>query len=72
MKIDLGAVISYCPYCRVRERKEGKLQIWTARSVTHGLATRWTRCEICSAMWREVYNWQTHSYEYAEHWKPRD
>jgi len=63
-------VFRFCPYCRSRGGKDDALKQWECRSVTTGLATRWTRCESCNAMWREVYNRELHVFEYKEHWKP--
>lgn len=67
-----GFIIRYCPYCRADGRSGEHLEIWYSRSATSGLATRWTRCEMCFAMWREVYNWESHVYEYREHWIPKE
>jgi len=64
--------LTFCPYCRARGFDDTKLDKWGARSVTTGFATRWTRCEVCGAMWREVYDWENHIYLYKEHWKPRE
>lgn len=65
-----GQFFRFCPYCRSRGRKDDDIESWQTRSVITGMATRWTRCCVCRAMWREVYNWEKHVYEYAEHWKP--
>jgi len=65
-----GNLLRFCPYCRARGDKGESLKIWQTRSVTSGYATRWTRCEGCNALWREVYSWEKHHFEYAEHWKP--
>jgi len=63
-------IFRFCPYCRAREFTDDNLVQWQSRSVTTGMATRWTKCQTCNAMWREVYNWERHVYEYKEHWKP--
>lgn len=61
-----------CAYCHLDGRLDTDLEVWLSRSVKTGYATRWTRCNVCGAMWREVYNWNYHIFEYAEHWKPRE
>jgi len=61
----------FCPYCADKGFPENKVDKWGSRSVETGQACRWTRCETCYAMWREVYNYETHLYVAKEHWKPR-
>jgi len=66
-----GNLYRYCPYCQARGWAGDKLDVWHSRSASLGTATRWTRCESCKAMWREVYDYDQHVYRYAEHWKPQ-
>jgi len=61
----------FCPYCAEKGFPENKVQKWGSISDRMHHACRWTRCEACFAMWREVYNYNTHVYTFAEHWKPR-
>jgi len=61
----------FCPYCRSRGNDDTKVEEWFNRSVETGLATRWRRCSVCYAMFRAVYNWKTHKFEEAGHWKPK-
>lgn len=67
----LEGSVHTCPYCEIHGRTADNLSTWRNRSVTSGLATRWTRCEVCYAMWREVWDWDRHVFVYQEHWKPR-
>lgn len=63
--------LALCPYCQAKGSSGEHVETWMNRSVETGLATRWSRCESCYAMWREVYDWNSHRFIHAEHWKPK-
>ncbi len=71
MSLPSKEALALCPYCLAKGRSGDHLTTWQSRSVDYGVATRWTRCESCYAMWREVYDWKEHHYRHAEHWKPK-
>lgn len=63
-------VLRTCPYCKRRGWRDDRVAVWYNRNVETDTPTRWTRCENCYAMWREIYSYPDHRYIHSDHWKP--
>lgn len=62
--------VSFCPYCEAKGHDPYHLIIWLNVSNKQGTPTRWTKCEGCGALWREVYAQSLHKFLHDAHWRP--